>query len=92
MALNRAKSRPINIDGENYRWSFFQNSGYDDVTVQHASGKGRKLAVQIVEPVLSVTPALVAQSIQFALASGWRADARGPPFNVRYEDRTFRVR
>lgn len=91
MAMSKAGSRPIIVGGAEYRWSFFQDSGYDAVTVQNVSGSGRKLAVQIFA-LPSVTPAFVAQSIEFALVSGWQADESGPPFTIRYEDRIFRVR
>lgn len=92
MAMSKAGSRPIHAGGADYRWSFFQNSGYDDVTVQSASGTGQKLAVQIMAPGLSVTPDLVTQSIAFALTSGWTPGEPGPPFNIRYQDHRFHVR
>lgn len=91
MAMSKAGSRPISVRGTEYRWAFFQDSGFDAVTVQSADGRGRKLAVQMA-PLPSVTPAFVAQCIEFALSAGWNADELGSPFNIRYENQTLRVR
>lgn len=93
MALSKAKSRPIVVGGEAYRWAFFQDSGYDSVTVQRAIGHGRKLALQVEWVRASpVTPAFVARAIEFALAAGWVPSESGAPFNASYRQGVFKAR
>ena len=47
MSLSIRKSRKIVVGTDEYRWSPSQDSGYMVLTVQHASGDGRKIEVII---------------------------------------------
>lgn len=49
MSLSKRKSRKIVVDNDEYRWSPSQDSGYMVLTVQHASGRGRKIEVAITD-------------------------------------------
>lgn len=46
MSINKKNSRQIIVAGVKYRWVFSENSGWNDVTIQAASGKGSKLVAQ----------------------------------------------
>lgn len=97
MALSKKSSRPITVEGKDYRWIFFENSGWNDLTIQAASGEGEKLIVQIKWapddetglPYMPVKPAFVARAIQFGLAEGWRPDERGGSFRCHFQDGAF---
>lgn len=47
MSISKRKSRKISVDGQEFRWSPSQDSGYMVLVVQHISGKGKKLEVII---------------------------------------------
>ncbi len=47
MSLSKKKSRKIVVDGEEYRWSPSQDSGYMVLVAQGSNGKGKKLEVII---------------------------------------------
>ena len=47
MSISKRKSRKISVDGQDYRWSPSQDSGYIVLVVQHLSGKGKKIEVVI---------------------------------------------
>ncbi len=97
MALSKKKSRPITVDGIEYRWIFFENSGWNDLTIQSASGKGDKLTVQIkwepdpgdTLPYKTITPSFVEQAIKFGKVNGWSEDTQRKPFHCRYSDGSF---
>lgn len=97
MALSKKKSRPITVDDIDYRWIFFENSGWNDLTIQAASGKGGKLAIQInwekkhsdPLPYMSITPSFVEQSIKYAHANGWQPEVNGKPFKCKFRDGSF---
>ena len=94
MSLSRKNSRNIQVDGKSYCWMFFENSGWNDLTVQSASGGGRKLSVQIPwendgsanMPYKSVTPSMVSRAIRFALESGWNPVENGSPVVCRFHN------
>ena len=97
MAISKTKSRPITVEDNEYRWAFFENSGWNDLTVQLAIGEGKKLIVQIkwesnnVDPLpyLPVTPSFVAKAIKFGLENGWQPDTEGKPFRCRFSVGSF---
>ena len=96
MALNQKKSRAIAVDDTGYRWAFFQNSGWNDVTVQSARGTGQKMTISFewyykndTQTLLSVTPAIVTQAIQFGLENGWVPSKNGKPYRCKFEDGQF---
>ena len=97
MAFSKTKSRPITVEGKEYRWVFFENSGWNDLTVQSASGKGKKLTVQIkwkpnnVDPLpyLPIKPSFIAKAIKFGLENGWQPDTEGKPFRCRFSEGSF---
>ena len=43
MSLSKRNSRKIVIDGDEYRWSPSQDSGYMVLVVQHISGQGQRI-------------------------------------------------
>lgn len=97
MALSKKNSRTISVDGYVFRWIVFQNSGWNDLTIQSDEGTGRKLIVQFTWetkdgsslPNQPITPAVVAEAIQFASKNGWDPLVNGAPFGCRYENGTF---
>lgn len=100
MAISKKNSRIIEVDGCDFRWTVFQNSGWNDLTVQSDDGTGRKLIAQFAWEVRDgsslpnhpITPAVVAEAIQFALQNGWNPKTNGAPFGCRYENGTFTVK
>ena len=104
MSLKKSNSRRIEVAGQKYRWSFFENSGWDDVTVQRATGDGQKLVLQVeqvfapdaeagvFQRAFRVTPAFVTQGIEFALSAGWTPTKSGAPFNTSYKQGVFKAR
>lgn len=99
MALNKKKSRKITVDDLGFRWVFFENSGWNDLTVQSDTGTGRKLVVRFPwEPKANsklayepMTPAMVADAVRFGIVNGWFPNASGQPFICKYEDEKFSV-
>lgn len=95
MALSKKKSRPIVVDGQGYRWQFFENWGWNDVTIQCAEGTGPKLVIQFPwdhspPPYISflppVTPSKVSELIQNAIGQGWRPLSSDKTMNMKYVD------
>ncbi len=92
MALRKSSSRSIVIDGETYRWTVSDNIDVVDVTIQLAGGSGRKLVLHFSPQIRpeqsppSVTPALVAQAVQLATASGWVPEESGPALHGRLNE------
>ncbi|MGI9379152.1 MAG: hypothetical protein ACR2OW_05820 [Methyloligellaceae bacterium] len=100
MAISKSKSRPITVEGIDYRWALFENSGWNDLTVQSASGNGKKLTVQIewnpdnVSPLPynPVKPSFVEMAIKFGLENGWNPNIEGKPFECRFTESAFSTR
>lgn len=95
MALSNKKSRPITVDGCIYRWQFFENSGWNDVTIQRAEGSGQKLIVQLpwdhtgtphISLLPPVTPSHVKEMIQRAGALGWSPATPEKPLRLQWRD------
>lgn len=94
MALSKKKSRPITVDGQDFRWQFYEDSGFSSVTVQFASGSGQKLVVQIPGPAHihdPVTPAIVEHLIVSSMKLGWRPMQNGQTFNTVWEGSSLTV-
>lgn len=83
MSLAAKGSRPINVDGEAYRWALSPDSGYNVIVMQAAAGNGAKLLVYVsytniryvsadADGMVAVTPALVTSIIRQALQHGWQ--------------------
>lgn len=97
MTLGKKNSRTISVDGCVFRWTVFQNSGWNDLTIQSDEGTGRKLIVQFTWEVKDgsslpnqpITPAVVAEAIHFALKNDWDPSVNGAPFGCRFENGTF---
>ena len=92
MAISKRNSRPITVEGKPYRWVFKENSGWNDITVQHADGQGQKLIVQAPwtqsgSPSVSLgppkTPADVSDMIQKAIKMGWTPEVSGAPLRLK---------
>lgn len=98
MAFSKKNSRPINVEGQSFRWVFFENSGWNDLTVQSASGSGQKLSVRFPWvnipgsplPYAAMTPSIVSEAISFALENGWDPEQSGGTFNCRFKQGAFR--
>ena len=93
MALNKRKSRPINVKGIDYRWQFFEDSGFNSISIQSVQGNGQKLVVfqswsHAGTPYIStedpVTPRDIRFMIEFGLANGWEPNKGGKPFSCWY--------
>lgn len=97
MALNKKKSRLITVQGLEYRWIFFENSGWNDLTIQPASGIGSKLIIQISWdqnnseplPYKPVKPSFVAEAIKYGLKNGWGQNIEGKPCRAKYAHGSF---
>lgn len=70
--------------------AIFQNSGWNDVTIQSADGVGAKLVVQftwnesITPYLLPITPSVISQVIEQALAQGWQPDGEKERWHMRW--------
>lgn len=93
MALSKKKLRPITVNDQGYRWQFFENSGWNDVTIQSSDGVGPKLVVQFpwehegtphISLLPPVTPSIVRSLIEQACEMGWQPQGPGKVMNVRY--------
>ena len=95
MSLSKKNSRPISYNGLDFRYAVFLNSGWYDVTVQIAEGKGQKLASQFKIPITdqtSITPKDVVKAIQFAMKNGWLPNTnKEKPFKTRFESNRFMI-
>ena len=97
MSLSRKNSRLITVNGEEFRWVFFENSGWNSVTVQSANGVGQKLVIQFAWeakvgsklPYQPITPQMVANAIDYCSCNGWKYDSPGPSFSCRFGNGTF---
>jgi len=94
MALSKKKSRPISVDGKDYRWVFFENSGWNDITIQSASGRGQKLVIQqnwshkgtpYINLEAPITPSIVRQMIESALQHSWTPEKSGPELRLKWD-------
>ena len=74
----------IVIDGETFHWTRGRSPENLWVTVQHASGKGPLLRIDLDGIPL---PADVADAIRFAMANGWEARAAGSAFFLGFTTR-----
>lgn len=100
MALNKKNSRPITVEGYDLRWLFFENSGWNDLTVQSANGEGGKFVAKFAWetkdgsklPYFPITPAVVVEAVQFGLMNGWNPKANGVPFECRYKNGSFALK
>lgn len=101
MALRKSTSRPIRVADVEYRWTFSDLGDVDSITVQSASGEGRKLVLMMNPNYIAedgmlkradgVTPAFVAEAITFAVTEGWRPDAPGAEFRMHRVGDSFRL-
>jgi hypothetical protein len=98
MALSKKKSRPISVGQYQYRWQFFENSGWNDITIQIAEGPGTKLVVQFPwehkgTPYISllppVTPSIVRNLIEAAQEIGWQPDMPGKTWHLRWDNKSL---
>jgi len=97
MALPKKSSRKIVVDGTSYRWAFFENSGWNDITIQSESGNGSKLHAHVnwdeYDPEQQgisgwysvVLPKFIAKTIQLAIVKGWKPEVSGTQFSLRLE-------
>jgi len=95
MALAKKGSRKIVVDGHSYRWVFFENSGWNDITVQSNSGLGAKLVVQCMWDKFDnkaqgvrgwyspIAPKEVSNFIRKAKIAGWNPEKLGPAFSLK---------
>lgn len=83
------------MDGQAYRWLFFENDGWNDVTIQCASGTGPKLVVQFPwhheghPDSLPVTPSVVEAIIKEAGTRGWEPEGSGTTIRMKWEEETL---
>lgn len=98
MAIAKKNSRSISNLGVEYRYTVFGNSGWNDLTIQHATGAGQKLIVQF--PAIKkttdttknvITPRLVIDAIKAGLDLGWTSLQNAPPMRLKYRDAKFEV-
>ena len=89
MTVARNRSRPIEVGGTAYRWTFRRRAALhraDGCTLltfvaERDTGQGALLAVDL--PAAPLLPSRVAEGITRALAEGWRPGTRGPVPRLR---------
>lgn len=98
MAIAKRNSRLITYLGSEYRFAVFGNSGWNDVTIQHAQGSGQKLIVQI--PAIEktpdatkniITPGLVIEAIKAGLELDWTPLQNAPPMRLKFKNGDFQA-
>src|SRR4051812_23323582 len=98
MAMRKAGSRRVVVDGQTYLWRVRRSPTYSQAncwspqqfTVQHAGGgaalvvvcRGPRQDNWFGRPGVVVTPRTVADSVRRAAAAGWRADGPDPTFTL----------
>ena len=68
MTLPKYKRRRIVVDGVSYHWTRGRAPANMWITVQHGSGRGPQLRIDLFGVPL---PRDIAEGIRFALANGW---------------------
>lgn len=94
MALKKAGSRSITVDGATYRWAFADNGDVWNVSIQSATGSGQKLVLSwptYPRPTQSITPSLVARAIHQGLAADWAPSIDGPPLHAGFKDNVLTI-
>ncbi|SDZ11915.1 hypothetical protein SAMN05444365_105406 [Micromonospora pattaloongensis] len=99
MALPRKGSRPITVDGVDYRWMVRRRASAGPAplsfVVEHADDPGALLVVSLPwahprpgqgRPGEVVRPGIVASAITTARDRGWHPDQPGPPFPLSGDD------
>lgn len=88
MTLSKKKSRPITVDGVEYRWALLADEHlWPEYTIvaQFASGSGGKLIVSLDRDIPEldkttdygpITPEIVKSAILLGLESGWAPTVR----------------
>ena len=65
MSFSKRDSRKIVVDGDEFRWSPSQDSGYMVLVVQHSSGQGQRI-----EAIISDDNNLIVESGSYAIEVG----------------------
>jgi len=95
MTLSKKKSRLISVDHVQYRRQFFENIGWNDISIQIAERVGTKLVIQCPwehngAPYISllppITPNIVRHWIESALELGWQPAALGKTWQQRCDN------
>lgn len=98
MAIAKKNSRPITYLGIEYRFAIFGNSGWNDLTIQHAKGVGQKLVVQF--PAIEKTPettknvikpGVVIEAIKAGLEGDWTPMQNAKPMRLKYMNGHFQA-
>ena len=98
MAIAKRNSRLITYLGSEYRFAVFGNSGWNDMTIQHAEGAGQKLVVQF--PAIEktsdatkniITPGLVIEAIKAGLERDWNPLQNAQPMRLKFKDGNFQA-
>ena len=100
MAIPKAGSRRVVVDGERYRWRVRRSPTYMQgayanaltISIQHEGGGSVLLVVSdkprpdnwLGRPGAIITPAIVTAVIQKAIESGWKATESGPTFEIAF--------
>ncbi len=97
--LNRKKSRPIVVDGKQYRWVVAPGNGFVVFVAESADKSGGKIEVyvesdidqmwvefpHIQNPKLKVVKPKDAESIiRQAIEAGWDPEVKGSPYQFEY--------
>ncbi|MEV1286249.1 hypothetical protein [Micromonospora sp. NPDC049679] len=101
MALPRKGSRPITVDGVDYRWMVRRRPTVHPAplsfVVERADEPGALLVVSLPWahprpgqglPAEVVRPGIVASAITTALGRGWRPAQPGPPLTMTWDEPT----
>ncbi len=107
MSLSKRKSRKIIVDGEEFRWSPSQDSGFMVLVAQHHTN-GKKIevvvsndpnvviengsySIEVGTSKLLITPKLVESVIRDSIKIGWNPYENGSPVQMTLRDDRLEV-
>jgi len=100
--LSRKRSRPIQVDGENYRWNIAPNDKWVTIIIQDVSSNGQRLEIRVNTDINRmwiefphiedlnlkvIKPALVEKLIRMAIKFGWSPKRSGRPLKMIFTEK-----
>ncbi|MES2381885.1 MAG: hypothetical protein V4538_12640 [Bacteroidota bacterium] len=106
MSLNKKNSRPIRVNGAEFRWTISPAMHQITFVAESSGVKGRKIEVLIDSDINSfwvefpnvedlnlkiITPKDAENIIAQALKSGWIVSEKGPPMRFEFKNETLEI-